>query len=150
MLFFFLLLYHLLFYMSQYYHKFHSHFNFTDDSKRVILKDRKSDFINASYIEVSTKSSVFGDIVYSCAIGWMMIFRCIPFFIRFWRNSQVKIKSSFQPLSCWKKWSVEILVRLHESGWPTSGSHLDVPKMIMDSSINGRLIILFKKFSSQG
>ena len=39
------------------------------------------------------------------------------------------------------------LTRLYNVGWPTSSSHLDIPIMIMDSSINGRWIISFKKFS---
>ena len=64
-------------------------------------------------------------------------------------------------LSCWYgKWldfatSLEpgqpahlcSLTRLYTAGWPTSGFHLDIPKMIMDSSQNRRHIIPFKKFS---
>ena len=38
------------------------------------------------------------------------------------------------------------LTRLYTGGWPTSSFHLDIPKMITDSSENVRLIILFKKF----
>ena len=37
------------------------------------------------------------------------------------------------------------LIRLYTVGWPTS--HLDIPKMIMDSSEPGMCIIPFKKFS---
>ena len=39
-----------------------------------------------------------------------------------------------------------ILTRLYTVGWPSSSSHLDIPKMIMDSSKNRRLIIPFKKY----
>ena len=36
--------------------------------------------------------------------------------------------------------------RLYTVGWPTSSYHLDIPKMIMDNTKNGRWINPFKKF----
>ena len=35
---------------------------------------------------------------------------------------------------------------IHSVGWPKSSTHLDFPKMIMDSAKNVRWIIPFKKF----
>ena len=72
-------------------------------------------------------------------------------------NNKVKVK----PLSCWKqKWLVfatsiepgqpahlNSLTRFYTVGWLTSRSHLDIPKMKMDSAKNRRWIILFQKFS---
>ena len=39
------------------------------------------------------------------------------------------------------------LTRLYTFGWPTSSSHFEIPKMIMDSYKNGRWISPLKKFS---
>ena len=39
-----------------------------------------------------------------------------------------------------------IIARFYTVGWSTLSFHLDIPKMLMDSSKNGRWIVSFKKF----
>ena len=62
---------------------------------------------------------------------------------------------------CWNKKSLDYatsiepdqtaqmcrLAWLYTVGWPTSSSHLDIPKMIIDSSKSGRWTSPFQKFS---